>query len=600
MSLSKLNTLISSAVSEGQYDNVNKYIEEGLDINTKYDNGLTMIHLAAEKGQTEIIRLLDKLGANIEDTPDNYDWMPIHAAAQFGQSEAVRVLNQLGANIEKYASIYNPVLLAAKHNNTQVVRTLHQLGADLNVNTKIDKNDNDDNGFTAAHHAVKNNNIELLRVLVELGVNINVMNIVEDYGQTPIQLAINQKNIKILKLLFEEYNIDINIQNNFKKTPIRTAADCGHLEILRLLRDLGANINIPDNKETTPVNAAAYEGNIDVVRFLVWLGANINTPNNDGITPIHAAASKGYVDIVRLLEEYGANINIPNNDGITPINTAALKGYVEVVKLLEEKGANINISNNDDQSNYSIEEPKKPHPDNIPDLDEYPDFDPSPPLDPKSCKWPYNHKIDYHHCTGHFSCLSTAYMGDYLNLIDTTLTEQKYLAAATQKDEEEEYLANGYDTDDFERMHPENMKRWNSIPMWFSNIDNYPRTMKEGPPPRPPQKGYSIALKDGTPIDELTPEEKEEYKGRVRRVASIMGDHGKDSLVETDNDSQDLYNDQMMVDYLKESLQDVNLKYVKSLQREVFHPEVKDFFKDMKKRKTREQTRYTCIMSINT
>jgi len=53
----------------------------------------------------------------------------------------------------------------------------------------------------------------------------------------------------------------------------------------------------------TPLNWAADEGHVDVVRLLLEKGADVAVANSNGWTPLNLAASNGYIDVVRLLLE---------------------------------------------------------------------------------------------------------------------------------------------------------------------------------------------------------------------------------------------------------------------------------------------------------
>jgi ankyrin repeat protein len=48
------------------------------------------------------------------------------------------------------------------------------------------------------------------------------------------------------------------------------------VEVVKLLRDAGADINRPANDESTPLSAAAYNGRLAVVKILKEAGANVN------------------------------------------------------------------------------------------------------------------------------------------------------------------------------------------------------------------------------------------------------------------------------------------------------------------------------------
>ena len=49
------------------------------------------------------------------------------------------------------------------------------------------------------------------------------------------------------------------------------------------------------NNGATPAFIAAQNGHIDVLRVLKELGANLDTPMNDGATPAFIAAQNGHI-----------------------------------------------------------------------------------------------------------------------------------------------------------------------------------------------------------------------------------------------------------------------------------------------------------------
>ena len=57
------------------------------------------------------------------------------------------------------------------------------------------------------------------------------------------------------------------------------------------------------------LHQAASEGHLEVVRLLVENGANVNARDENGRTPLFRAADEGHLDIVRLLVENGAEVN---------------------------------------------------------------------------------------------------------------------------------------------------------------------------------------------------------------------------------------------------------------------------------------------------
>lgn len=58
--------------------------------------------------------------------------------------------------------------------------------------------------------------------------------------------------------------------------------------------------------ERTPLMVAAKAGHVKVVKVLLELGANINAQDRFGITPVMLAAANGHKEVVSLLLKAGA------------------------------------------------------------------------------------------------------------------------------------------------------------------------------------------------------------------------------------------------------------------------------------------------------
>ncbi|KAK3615483.1 hypothetical protein LTR22_027423 [Elasticomyces elasticus] len=121
------------------------------------------------------------------------------------------------------------------------------------------------------------------------------------------------------------------------------AAGNGHIEIVRLLLQRGAEAALPRVNGYTPINAAATNGHIKVVEVLLKQeGMDIDAPSDNGGTPLYWASQKGHDEIVRMLLEPGAEAVPPRIDGVTPMSTAATSGRIKVVEvLLRQGGVNI-------------------------------------------------------------------------------------------------------------------------------------------------------------------------------------------------------------------------------------------------------------------
>ena len=128
-----------------------------------------------------------------------------------------------------------------------------------------------------------------------------------------------------------------------------------------ILKDGKAGINAKDKNGNTALMLASSYGHLEIVKLLVESGADINAKNNDGDnslmsffnSPIRysphsylgeAAIAVKYEGVKYLLEN-GADINSKDKYGNTALMRASEFGRLEIVKFLVENGANINIKN---------------------------------------------------------------------------------------------------------------------------------------------------------------------------------------------------------------------------------------------------------------
>ena len=68
-----------------------------------------------------------------------------------------------------------------------------------------------------------------------------------------------------------------------------------------MLLEQGADINKAKNDGSTPLNVASYKGHVDVVRMLLEQGADIHLSWR-GQTPLQTARQWSHTEIARLLE----------------------------------------------------------------------------------------------------------------------------------------------------------------------------------------------------------------------------------------------------------------------------------------------------------
>jgi ankyrin repeat protein len=132
-------------------------------------------------------------------------------------------------------------------------------------------------------------------------------------------------------------------------SPLIVAAREGHLDVVRLLLDRGANPNVRSIGDGNALIMAAAEGHPDVVNLLLDRGANINDVVPGDENPLIRASAEGRLDVVKLLVSRRADVNarvwieaeprIPNGEWRTPLSEARKERREDVVQFLLSVGA---------------------------------------------------------------------------------------------------------------------------------------------------------------------------------------------------------------------------------------------------------------------
>ncbi|MCP4152398.1 MAG: hypothetical protein GY757_31965 [bacterium] len=188
-------------------------------------------------------------------------------------------------------------------------------------------------------------------------------------GVTPLLMAVEEGHIEIVELLLEE-GADINGKSQVKGavvargitnamgsdkkkcdmpfvTPLIEAAYEGHKDLANLLVSKGADVNAKSHSGMSPLMNASYEGHYKIVQMLLKNGAEVNAKNNKGLSPLFYAATDCHISIIKLLMTAGADINIKDNDGDTPLMGAILNNHTGAVEQLLVHKPELNEKNND-------------------------------------------------------------------------------------------------------------------------------------------------------------------------------------------------------------------------------------------------------------
>lgn len=122
------------------------------------------------------------------------------------------------------------------------------------------------------------------------------------------------------------------------------AAGAGHMSIVKLLVQHGANVNHQTQTDSTPLRAACFEGRLDVVEYLVAHGGDLNIANAFNNSCLMIASFKGHTSVVEFLLKNGALVNERAMCQATALHYASEMGHYEICRILLEYGATLELN----------------------------------------------------------------------------------------------------------------------------------------------------------------------------------------------------------------------------------------------------------------
>jgi len=388
-------------------------LEYGADLNYTDEWGRIPLFEAVENNNRELVELLIKAGADVNQELGDADGNTVLAVAIYYQLPSMVVLLlELGAQIENsfvdetpaliYAAVHAPGVYNIIRSNKQTAPGYFDvpgiIHASMRGNSFLAEYLQRGNGLSKTNVAETSERalaavvrechenaetLRLLQTLLELGVSANAPT---QTKSCPLREAVVGRKFTMAQMLLKK-GADVNARNvlescatdfNFLELVIEhganmenagwalcNAARLRSLECIALLIESGANVNSrgygahghPTPLQYLPTGYIDQEEMVETAALLIDYGANVNEPASwsKGRTALQAAAEAGSLPLVRYFLETGADVNAApaTVDGLSALEAAAACGSDDkktIFHLLVEAGARLNRSAEESKS----------------------------------------------------------------------------------------------------------------------------------------------------------------------------------------------------------------------------------------------------------
>ncbi len=266
---------------------------------------------AAESGDLNALQKALEDGANVNGT--NYlDMTALHAVLdtpfieEDKQLEIVKELTEQGVDIDKISSLgENALSLAVKAGRFEIIKFLHKKGADIFKQT--------DNGANYIYMAAENYDgnpdyLKIIEYFIENGVDPN--DEISEGNQNVLFRTVDLGFSEVIDCILKSNKIkDLNTRDEWGLRPLHYAARQGHLDVVKLFVEAGADVNVQEDYGFTPLHEAAENGNLEVAKYLTENKANASIGLKSGFdsysagdTPYDIAVKSGNNDIAEFLK----------------------------------------------------------------------------------------------------------------------------------------------------------------------------------------------------------------------------------------------------------------------------------------------------------
>ncbi|KAI1274264.1 ankyrin repeat-containing domain protein [Xylaria sp. FL0933] len=318
-----------------------RWLKERRDPLDKDSKGMTALHRAAQKGDSELVERLKN--DPLVTAADRYGRVALLYAAENGYDDIVQILVEpTGVDtVDKFKR--TALHWAAENNHAQVVRLLLERGAEVQLY--------DGYGQRALSRAAFRGWDEIVMLLLEAGAT--PFSLPDHNENTALHLAVENSHEAVATRLFRtillddmgkaEGSLTAEERHMFQHNSIRDwydeitcwAAKNKDMKLTKLLREKEVDGSwFQGLNQWAALRIMSEKGDVNAVDHLLKAEVDPNVADDAGWTVLHYAAEKGHSEVVDHLLKAGSNLKTASKAGVTALHRAAENGHGKVVNQL--------------------------------------------------------------------------------------------------------------------------------------------------------------------------------------------------------------------------------------------------------------------------
>ncbi len=306
--------LLRDYAFEGLLDPLRQFIDEGVNLEGTDTQGFTPLHLAMlycphapDKDYKTVVETLVEAGADIHHAADNGQ-TPLITAAVEGHADILAYLHKRGADVNALLDTGCTALFCigegVENRPLNVSVTVKRDGKEVTLTDPAEIRQ------AIGHHPDDEYDayIRAARYLIDHGIDLNAKT--HKYKQTAVFIAASVGADELVAMMLNTGRIAVNYQDTNGATALHYASRGGHLKIVEMLVEAGADVNLGEEYGYTPLHEAAEYGHVDVARFLIAHGADPAqgvtksfAPYQAGDTALDVAKKANKKDVAQFLAQ---------------------------------------------------------------------------------------------------------------------------------------------------------------------------------------------------------------------------------------------------------------------------------------------------------